>query len=132
MQKTAPHNAFVRNSLVAAAILSLSAVAGHALAECDEDQEAAAGKAVAVAAGEKVSAAVTVQGKQMVNIDACEPRLGVMDVSFKYNFLGADGLYWVQGSAKVKGAVVSEFKVTQMSPNLAAASAAKGVKLASN
>ena len=120
-------------ALIAASVaLSAVTLASQAFAECDEDAQDAAGRAVAVAASAKVSQAVTVQGKQMLSIDDCNATSAGLLVTYKYNFLAADGLYWVMGSAKVNGTNVSDLKVTMMSPNLSAASAAKGVKLASN
>ncbi|ESQ74354.1 hypothetical protein [Asticcacaulis sp. AC402] len=122
----------LRPTLFAATLLISAGLAGHALAECEEAEEATAGKAVATAAAAKVATAVAVTGKQMIDVTECSLNGGGVLVIFKYNVLGADGLYWIQGSAKVKGAAVIDMKVLQMSPNLSAASAAKGVKLASN
>lgn len=129
MQKSPPS---IRPLILASAVLLSAGLAGHAFAECEEEQETMAGKAVATATAAKVTPAVAVTGKQMVDISECNIGAGGIVVLFKYNFLGADGLYWVQGSAKVKAGTVSDLKVMQMSPNLSAASAAKGVKLASN
>ena len=103
MQNASPRLHIFR-PVIAATVLISAAVAGAAFAECDEDQEATVGKAIAIAATARVSPAVAVQGKQMVNIDVCDMSAGTVVVTYKFNFLGADGLYWVQGSAKVKGA----------------------------
>lgn len=129
MQKTTPS---LHSLIVAGTILLSAGVAGHAMAECEEAEEAMAGKAVAAATAAKVTPAVAITGKQMLDISECNIGGGGVVVLFKYNFLGADGLYWVQGSAKVKAGTVSDLKVMTMSPNLSAATAAKGVKLASN
>ncbi|MFT3997800.1 MAG: hypothetical protein QM667_10360 [Asticcacaulis sp.] len=118
-----------------AAIISalvLTAFAAPAFAECDEAQETAAGKAIASAASAAVSKAVAVEGKQMVSINSCDAAGKNASVDFKYNFLGAGGLYWAEGSAKVAGGAVTELKLRRLSPNLADASAKSGVKLASN
>ena len=58
---------------------------------------------------------------------------GSYQVDYKYNFLAADGLYWVELSAKfgADGSGAST-KVNKSSPNMAAAEAKAGVKLAAN
>ncbi len=115
------------------AVLAGAFVATQALAgECDDDQTDIAGKAVAAAAASKLSGLVPGAGKQMISVDSCDSVGGALKTDFKYNVIGSDGLYWVSGSAKVSGKTVSDLKVTGMSPNLAAASAKSGVKLASN
>ncbi len=133
MQNPSPRRRRIRNFLtVAATVLAAGALAGHAFAECDEGAEDMAGKAIATAATAKISSAVTLQGKQMLSLDECNITGGGLYITFKYNVIGTDGLYWIQGSAKVRGSDVTELKVTQMSSNLAAATAAKGIKLAAN
>ncbi len=112
--------------------LALTAFAAPAFAECDEAQEAAAGKAIASAAASTVAKAVAVEGKQMVTLNTCESAGKSATAEFKYNFLGAGGLYWVEGVAKYNGSAVTELKLKRLSPNLAAAEAKAGVKLASN
>jgi len=112
--------------------LVLTAFAVPAFAECDEAQESAAGKAIATSASATISKAVAVEGKQMVNINTCDSAGKTTLVEFKYNFLGAGGLYWAEGSAKVTGGAVTELKLRRLSPNLADASAKSGVKLAAN
>ena len=115
------------------AVLAGAFVATHALAaDCDDDQTDVAGKAVAAAAAGKLSGLVPGAGKQMINVDSCDAAGGGLKTEFKYNVIGSDGLYWVSGSAKVSGKTVTDLKFTAMSPNLAAASAKSGVKLASN
>ncbi|MDC7685100.1 hypothetical protein PQU92_17585 [Asticcacaulis sp. BYS171W] len=114
------------------AVAAFAVFAAPAFAECDEAQESAAGKAIASATSAAVAKAVAVEGKQMVSINSCEAAGGGAYAEFKYNFLGAGGLYWVEGSARVKGGAVSELKLKRMSPNLADASTKAGVKLASN
>lgn len=126
-------NKMIKKTLfAAAAILTLSAAAAHA-APCTDDQEATAGMLAAGIGKTAVSKVVAVTGKQMVNIEACEFRAGSYQVDYKYNFLAADGLYWVELSAKFgadgSGATT---KVNRSSPNMAAAEAKAGVKLAAN
>jgi hypothetical protein len=115
----------------AAAALSLSLTAANALAECDEFQESLVGKAVATAAAAKISAVVPATGKQMVNIETCDAS-GALVAEFKFNLIGADGLYWANGRIKLSGKDVKELVFVKLSPNLASASEAKGIKLASN
>ncbi|MDI7776277.1 hypothetical protein [Asticcacaulis sp. EMRT-3] len=117
-----------------AGVLGLSAVvfAGQAMADCDDGQENTVGKAIAAAAAAKISSVVHTAGKQMINIDTCDSAGGSLIADFKYNVIGADGLYWVSGHAKFTGGAVADMKFTSLSPNLAAASAKAGVKLASN
>jgi len=117
---------------IAAAIMGLTAAAANA-APCSEDQESQAGMLAAGVGKTAVSKVIAVTGKQMVNIETCEFRAGAFQVDYKYNFLAADGLYWVELSAKFNadgsGATT---KVTKASPNMAAAETKAGVKLAAN
>ncbi|MDC7685101.1 hypothetical protein PQU92_17590 [Asticcacaulis sp. BYS171W] len=119
MFKTALLSAFV-----------LSALAVPAFAECSGSEEAATGKAISTAAAAAVSKVVAVEGKQMVNLSMCETSPGGIYAEFKFNFLGADGLYWVEGNARMQGASLSEIKLKKLSPNLADASAKTGIKVA--
>jgi len=119
--------------IVTAAVLASATFAVSALAgDCEDDQVDVAGKAIASAASSKLSGLVPGAGKQMINIDECSAVAGALKATFKYNVIGADGLYWVSGEAKVAGKAVADMKISSMSPNLAAASAKSGVKLASN
>lgn len=127
MPKSAKNSWFI----AAAVALSATVFATHALADCEDDQQDIAGKAVAAAAAAKLNTLIPGAGKKMVSIDTCDAAGTAIVASFKYNVIGADGLYWVQGTAKVSGKVVN-LKFTALSPNLAAASAKAGVKLASN
>ena len=122
-----------RKSLPAIALsLGLGLFATHAFADCDDGQEDTVGKAVASAASGKISSVVAGSGKQMINLETCDAGSGGLVTEFKYNLIGADGLYWAEGKAKVVGKDVKEMTFTKLSPNLASASAAKGVKLAAN
>ena len=129
MQKSASSKSWLVASVIG---LSAAVFATHALADCDDDQQDMTGKAVAVAAAAKVSSVIPGSGKQMINLDSCDVEGTSVLADFKYNVIGSDGLYWVQGKAKVSGKIVQDLKITGMSPNLAAASAKAGVKLASN
>jgi len=124
----------MKTTLIVSAIALIAVVAAPAFAgECTEDQESTAGMLAANVGKAAVSKVVAVTGKQMVNVESCDFRAGSYNVSFKYNFLAADGLYWVEVSSKFgadgSGAVT---KVTGKSPNMAAAEAKAGVSLASN
>jgi hypothetical protein len=113
-------------------VLALGVAATSAFADCEEDQEDMVGKAVAAAASAKVAALIPGAGKQMVNLETCDVGSGGFTTTFKFNVIGADGLYWVQGKAKVVSKNVTDLTIAQVSPNLASAASAKGVKLASN
>ncbi|WP_052019371.1 hypothetical protein [Asticcacaulis sp. YBE204] len=117
-----------KSALISAFVLSALAV--PAFAECSGSEEAATGKAISAAAATAVSKAVAIEGKQMVNLSMCETAPGGIYAEFKFNFLGADGLYWVEGNARMQGANLSEIKLKKMSPNLADATAKAGIKLA--
>lgn len=122
-----------RKSLPAIALsLGLGLFATHAFADCDDGQEDTVGKAVAAAASGKISTVVAGSGKQMINLETCDAAGANVTTEFKYNLIGADGLYWAEGRAKIVGGAVKEMTFTKLSPNLASASAAKGVKLAAN
>ena len=124
----------IKKTLFVTAIAACAFMASQALASpCSDDQESQAGMLAAGVSKDAVSKVVAVTGKQMVNVENCEFRAGQFLVDYKYNFLAADGLYWVEISAKF-GADGSSpsVKVTKSSPNMAAAEAKAGVKLASN
>jgi len=112
--------------------LAACAIATSAFADCEDAQEDIVGKAVAAAASAKVASLVPNAGKQMINLETCDVGSGGFTTTFKYNVIGSDGLYWIQGKAKVAGKNVSDLTISQVSPNLASAASAKGVKLASN
>ena len=119
--------------ITSVALIASATFASHALAgDCEDDQVDTAGKTIASAASTKLSGLVPGAGKQMINIDDCSAAGGSLKATFKYNVIGADGLYWVSGVAKVNGKSVEDMKFTALSPNLAAVSAKSGVKLASN
>ena len=124
----------IKQALIAAtAVLALTAAAAAHAGSCSDDQESTAGMLAASVAKTAVSKVMAVTGKQMVNIENCDFHGGAYNVDFKYNFLAADGLYWVEASAKFNGdGSGSSIKVTGRSPNMAAAEAKSGVKLASN
>ena len=119
--------------IASVALLASATFATHALAgDCEDDQVDQAGKAIASAAASKVSSLIPGAGKQMINVDDCSAAGGSIKATFKYNVIGADGLYWLSGDAHVSGKSVTDMKITALSPNLASASAKSGVKLASN
>ncbi len=124
----------IKSLLIAGGVAALAMTATAAFAgECTDDQQSQAGMLAAGVGKDAVSKVVAVTGKQMVNIESCDFRGGNFVVDFKYNFLAADGLYWVEVSAKFDqsgGGATS--KVTKSSPNMAAAEAKAGVKLAAN
>ena len=124
----------IKTLIIAGGIAAMALGASSAFAgECTEDQEAAAGMLAAGVGKSTVSKVVAVTGKQMVNISSCDFRGGNYSVDFKYNFLAADGLYWVELNAKFDGTGGNATtKVSKTSPNMAAAEAKAGVKLASN
>jgi len=124
----------IKKTLIAGGIAALALVAGQAFAgECSDDQQSAAGMLAAGVGKDTVSKVIAVTGKQMVNIENCEFAGGKYNVDFKYNFLAADGLYWVEISAKFdQSGGGATAKVTKSSPNMAAAEAKAGVKLAAN
>lgn len=124
----------IKNLIIAGGIAAMALTAGSAFAgECSEEQEATAGMLAAGVGKATVSKVVAVTGKQMVNISSCDFRAGSYTVDFKYNFLAADGLYWVELNSKFDGTGGNATtKVSKSSPNMAAAEAKAGVKLASN
>ncbi len=124
----------IKKILFVSATAALAFCATQALASpCTDDQESTAGMLAAGVAKDVVSKVVPVTGKQMVNVESCEFRAGAYNVDYKYNFLGADGLYWVELSSKFNGdGSGATSKVSKASPNMAAAEAKSGTKLASN
>ncbi len=117
--------------LAAFAATTLLATAAHAGA-CSPEEEGEAGKLAANATKAAVSKVVSVTGKQMVNIESCDIRAGNFDLTYKYNFIGADGLYWVSARAKLSSSGAGDVKILKTSPSIAAAEAKAGVKLAAN
>jgi hypothetical protein len=124
----------IKNLIIAGGIAAMALTAGSAFAgECSEEQESTAGMLAAGVGKAAVSKVIAVTGKQMVNISSCDFRAGSYIVDFKYNFLAADGLYWVELNSKFDGTGGGAVtKVSKTSPNMAAAEAKAGVKLASN
>ncbi len=124
----------IKKLLIAGGVAALAMCASQAFAgDCSDDQESAAGMLAAGVGKDAVSKVIAVTGKQMVNIETCQFAGGKYSVDYKYNFLAADGLYWVEISAKFDAAGAgATTKVTKSSPNMAAAEAKAGVKLASN
>ncbi len=124
----------IKKTLIAGGVLALALVAGQAFAgECSDDQQSTAGMLAAGIGKDAVSKVVAVTGKQMVNVESCEFGGGKYTIDFKYNFLAADGLYWVEITSKFDAAGNgATAKVTKSSPNMAAAEAKAGVKLAAN
>lgn len=125
----------IKKALIVAAIATFGTLTASAAfaGDCSDDQESQAGMLAAGVAKEAVAKVVAVTGKQMVNIESCDFRANAFNVEFKYNFLAADGLYWIEGTAKFDSAGNNgSVKVSKASPNMAAAEAKAGVKLASN
>ncbi|WP_140984041.1 hypothetical protein [Asticcacaulis tiandongensis] len=124
----------MKKTILVAMVAGFSMVSAQAFAaECTDEQQAEAGMVAASISKNAVSKVVPVTGKQMVNISACDVRAGTYSIEYKYNFLGADGLYWIEANARFgAGGSNSSVKVTKASPNMAAAEAKAGVKLASN
>ena len=91
----------IKQALIAAtAVLAMTAAATAYAGSCSDDQESTAGMLAASVAKTAVSKVMAVTGKQMVNIENCDFHGGAYNVDFKYNFLAADGLYWVEASDK--------------------------------
>ena len=82
-------------------VLALGAIVSSAFADCEEDQEDMVGKAVAAAASVKVATLIPGAGKQMISLETCEVSGGGFNTTFKFNVIGADGLYWVQGRPRL-------------------------------
>ncbi|MFT4076729.1 MAG: hypothetical protein QM647_14490 [Asticcacaulis sp.] len=118
--------------LAGALALTFALASTQAFADCDEGQETMVGKAIAAAASAKIAPVVPTQTKQMINLETCDAAGANLVSEFKFNVIGSDGLYWVTGTAKVAAGKVADMKISGLSPNLAAASAKAGVKLASN
>jgi hypothetical protein len=117
----------------AAACAALAFLATSASAECSDEQQTQAATIAASITKTPVSKVVTITGKQMVNIEACETKDGNFVVQYKYNFLADGVLYWVDATAKFGPAGASpSIKFTSKSPSFAAAEAKAGVKLASS
>jgi len=128
MQNISTRSWFVAGALA----LTATVFAGAALADCDEGQEDMVGKAIAAAASAKINGIIPGASKQMINLETCDVGGGGLVADYKLNVIGSDGLYWVSGTAKVSAGKVTDLKMSSFSPNLSAASAKAGVKLASN
>jgi hypothetical protein len=121
-----------KSILVSAALMAFVAAPAFAM-ECDEGQEQAAGTLAAKVSKELVNKVVPVTGKQMVNLTTCDVAAGTYSITYKYNFLSTDGLYWVDVAAKIgSDGSAKSVKVVKSSPNMVDAQAKSGVKLASN
>lgn len=109
-------------------------VSGTAFAtECTPEEEAEAGKIAGGLVRNVAKKVMPTEGKQMINVSACEVRGGAFTVDVKYNVLGSDGLYWVTAQTKFgAGGSNPNVKITKTSPTVAAAEAKTGVKISSN
>lgn len=123
----------IKKSLIAAAVVTALASTTAFASVCSETQETQAGTVAARISKDFVGKVVPVTGKQMINLNGCEMSGASFIVEYKYNFLGADGLYWIEATAKFNAdGSNSSVRVSKTSPNMAAAEAKAGVKLASN
>lgn len=118
----------LRKTLVG--VVMFTAVAGPAFAaECSSTQTQEAGKLAAALVRQKVSEVVPVDGKQFINLNLCDVRGGQFKVDFRYNFTGADGLYWLEGEASFDQGGAGDVKSRRASDNLRAAASGKGSML---
>lgn len=116
-------------TLVCGALLSSAAFA----TECTPEEESEAGKIAGGLVRNVAKKVMPTDGKQMINVSACEVRGGAFTVDIKYNVLGSDGLYWVTAQTKFgAGGSNPNVKITKTSPTVAAAEAKMGVKISSN
>jgi hypothetical protein len=86
----------------------------------------------ALLASATITKVVPITGKQMINLVSCNPSGSGYVAEFKFNFLGADGLYWAEGTAKVTASGATDIKMRRLSPNLTEASAKTGINLTTN
>jgi len=106
------------------------AMAGQAFAlECTPSQEQEAGRLAAGLIKAKISEVVAVEGKQLMNLNSCEVRAGQFKVAFRFNWTGAEGLYWLEGDATFDDSGAGELKSRRASDTLKAAADSKGSML---
>lgn len=127
MQSTLFNRHIVRLSAV---VLATAILAPAAFANCNPRDMEAAGQTAANLVRAKVETVVAVEGKEMINLSACRSRSGNYEIEYKYNFMGPDGYYWVEGSGSVTAAGGS-VELKRLSDKLRSAAAEKSITLAS-
>ena len=110
----------------AAAVLAPAAFAG----ECNAKEVEAAGGTAANLVRARVETVVAIQGKEMINLSACKTKGAAFEIEYKYNFMGPDGYYWVEGEGSITGAS-GTITFKKLSDKLESAAKAKNVTLAS-
>jgi hypothetical protein len=120
---------FIARAAALAAGLALAAPAALA-GDCSAKEAEAAGQSAANLVRDAVEKAVAVEGKEMMNLTVCRTRGAAMEIEYKYNFMGPDGYYWVEGEGSLDGAGGGSVKFKRVSDKLKEAAAAKNVVLA--
>lgn len=124
---------FNRNVVRVAAVALVAALAAPAaFANCKPAEMEVAGSTAAGLVRAKVETVVSVEGKEMINLSACKERGGNFEIEYKYNFMGPEGYYWVEGEGSITAAGAgSSVALKRLSDKLKSAAEAKSVSLAS-
>jgi hypothetical protein len=106
-------------------------IAPVAFANCNAKELESAGQAAAGLVRAKVETVVSVAGKEMINLSACKTKAGNFEIEYKYNFMGPEGYYWVEGEGSITPAGAGSVAFKRLSDKLKEAADAKSVSLAS-
>jgi len=115
------------------AVLAVAAfvAAPAALAlDCNSKEIETVGQQTAALVRDAVSKAITIDGKEMLNLAACESRGGKFNVEYKYNFMGGGGYSWVEGEATLDASGAGTVAFKKVSDKVKESAAAKGATLA--
>ena len=115
------------------AVLAVAAVvaAPAALAlDCNSKEVETIGQQTAALVRDAVSKAITIDGKEMLNLSACDSRGGKFTVEYKYNFMGGGGYSWVEGEATLDASGAGTVAFKKVSDKVKESAAAKGATLA--
>ncbi len=120
---------FSHLAVAAAAAVAIAPVAFAG--DCNPKEVESAGQHAAGLVRAKVETVVAVQGKEMINLSACRTKAGNFEIEYKYNFMGPEGYYWVEGNGSVSPAGAGSVAFKRLSDKLKEAADAKSVSLAS-
>lgn len=131
MKKTMQFMAQKRAGLLAAMVIAIAAAPAAFAGTCSSKEEETTGANAAKLVRDQVSTVVSVEGKEMIHLTDCAKQGANFAIEYKYNFMGPDGYYWVEGKGSLDGAGAGSVTFTKLSDKLKEAAAAKNVQLAS-
>ncbi len=114
----------------ALAVVAFAAAPAALALDCNSKEIDSVGQQTAVLVRDAVSKAIAIDGKEMLNLTACDTRGGKFEVEYKYNFMGGGGYSWVEGVATLDASGAGTVAFKKVSDKVKEAAAAKGATLA--